>query len=116
MGSLESVEERIPSRVNKGEGEPLPGGLRGEMETAFGANFENVRVHTDSRASSMAASIGALAFTSGQDIFFRQGEYSPGTSSGVELVAHELAHVVQQREGSAERLGQVVRATRQARD
>ena len=69
------------------------------MEQAFGADFGGVRVHTDTRASSVNDSLHARAFTRGQDLFFRQGEYDPSSSAGRELIAHELTHVVQQRAG-----------------
>jgi hypothetical protein len=66
------------------------------MEPAFGADFSGVRVHSDSKAHGLNQSLQARAFTTGQDIFFRGGEYNPGSSAGKELVAHELTHVVQQ--------------------
>jgi hypothetical protein len=68
------------------------------MEYAFGADFSGVRVHTDPAAAASARSIGALAFTSGSDVVFDSGRYAPGTSEGRRLLAHELAHVAQQRE------------------
>ncbi|MCI0564120.1 MAG: DUF4157 domain-containing protein, partial [Nitrososphaera sp.] len=67
-----------------------------QMGSAFGVNFNKVRVHTDQRADTLNRALNARAFTTGQDIFFRQGEYSPGSLSGRELLAHELTHVVQQ--------------------
>jgi hypothetical protein len=70
------------------------------MEGAFGADFSGVKVHTDSKSHELNQSIQARAFTTGQDIFFRQGEYNPGSRPGQELLAHELTHVVQQN-GSA---------------
>ena len=67
-----------------------------QMESSFGADFSGVRIHTDERADGLSRSLSARAFTTGHDVFFRRGEYSPGTSSGHELLAHELTHVVQQ--------------------
>jgi hypothetical protein len=81
-------------------GQPIAGALRAPMENAFGADFSGVRVHSDSQSDALNQSIQARAFTSGQDVFFRQGEYNPGSSHGQELLAHELTHVVQQN-GSA---------------
>ena len=78
-----------------GPGQPLPPSLRGEMERALGADFAAVRIHVGRQA----AAIGALAFTSGSDIFFAQGRYLPQTTEGRRLLGHELAHVVQQRQG-----------------
>lgn len=83
----------------RGGGQALDAGVRLQMESAFGTEFSGVRVHTDSEADSLNQAVGAVAFTTGNDIFFRQGSYSPGSSAGRELLAHELTHVVQQ--GSA---------------
>jgi hypothetical protein len=89
-----AVERSIESA--RGGGHGLDTSVRGQMEPAFGADFSGVRVHTDARADSLNRSLSAKAFTTGQDIFFRKDAYSPGTSSGRELLAHELTHVVQQ--------------------
>jgi predicted nucleic acid-binding protein len=76
--------------------------VRREMETRFGDSFGGVRVHTDGAASESARELGAHAYTVGEDIVFGTGHYAPGTSEGRSLLAHELAHVVQQRRpGSA---------------
>jgi len=66
------------------------------MESAFGTDFSGVRVHTDAEADALNQAVNAVAFTTGQDVFFRQGAYNPSHSSGRELLAHELTHVVQQ--------------------
>ena len=66
------------------------------METRFGHDFSGVRVHNDREATLTAAALGARAFTLGRHIAFSSGQYEPGTSSGRELLAHELTHVVQQ--------------------
>jgi hypothetical protein len=70
------------------------------MGQAMGADFSGVKVHTDSQSDQLNQSIQAKAFTTGQDVFFRQGAYDPGSREGQELIAHELTHVVQQN-GSA---------------
>jgi hypothetical protein len=80
----------------RGGGHALDHGVRGQMESAFGANFGGVRIHTDARADTLNQALSARAFATGKDVFFRQGEYNPGSSSGRELLAHELTHVVQQ--------------------
>ncbi len=80
----------------RGGGQPLAGPVRGSMEQAFGADFSGVKVHTGSQSDSLNRSVQARAFTTGSDIFFRQGEYSPGSSAGQELLAHELTHTIQQ--------------------
>src|SRR5262249_22686482 len=79
-----------------GGGQPLPETLRSSMERAFNTNFSDVRVHTDAQADQLNRSLQAQAFTAGRNIFFRQGEYSPGNMGGRELLTHELTHVVQQ--------------------
>jgi hypothetical protein len=88
------VEQTIQGA--RGGGQAMDSNVRAQMEPAFGADFGGVRVHTGSQADSLNRSLSARAFTTGQDIFFKQGEYSPGSSSGRELLAHELTHVVQQ--------------------
>ena len=80
----------------RGQGQPLSDKTRGQMEGAFGADFGNVRVHTDERSDQLNQSLQSRAFTTGQDIFFKKGEFSPGSRGGQELLAHELTHVVQQ--------------------
>jgi hypothetical protein len=66
------------------------------MGFAMGADFSGVTVHTDTQSDQLNRSVQAKAFTTGQDIFFRQGAYQPSSRSGQELIAHELTHVVQQ--------------------
>lgn len=80
----------------RGSGQPLADSIREPMEQAFGADFSSVKVHTDTQSDRLNRSIQAKAFTTGQDVFFRQGEYNPGSRGGQELLAHELTHVVQQ--------------------
>jgi len=80
----------------RGAGQALGGGVRAEMESAFGVGLEGVRVHTDTAADELNTALAARAFTTGQDIFFQRGEFDPGSTRGRELLAHELTHVVQQ--------------------
>ena len=80
----------------RGSGQPIDAGLQQSMGQAMGADFSGVKVHTDDQADQLNRSIQARAFTTGQDVFFRQGEYNPGSRGGQELLAHELTHVVQQ--------------------
>ncbi|MBM0744567.1 DUF4157 domain-containing protein [Phormidium sp. CLA17] len=77
-------------------GQPLADTIRQPMEQAFGADFSGVKVHTDAQSDQLNRSIQAKAFTTGQDIFFRQGAYQPENRGGQELIAHELTHVMQQ--------------------
>jgi hypothetical protein len=80
----------------KGSGQPLADVIRQPMERSLGADFSEVKVHTDDRSHQLNRSIQSKAFTTGRNIFFRQGEYNPGSRGGQELIAHELTHVVQQ--------------------
>jgi hypothetical protein len=81
----------------RGSGQPLDENIRQPMEKAFGGvDFSQVKVHNDAVSDQLNQSIQARAFTTGQDVFFRGGEYDPGSRGGQELIAHELTHVVQQ--------------------
>jgi hypothetical protein len=93
------LSEELASRIQakRGSGAPLDSSTRATMENAFGASFEDVRVHTDAESDALNRRISAKAFTTGSDIFFRQGVYDPSSSTGRELLSHELTHVVQQR-------------------
>jgi hypothetical protein len=86
--------------AEQGGGSPLPAPLRSEMEHHLGVGLDAVRVHTGGRADELSRSVQADAFTSGTDIFFGGGRYDPGSGGGRELIAHELAHVVQQGTGA----------------
>lgn len=82
--------------VSSGAGRPLDGGTRDFMESRFGQDFGQVRIHTDAQAAESASAINARAYTSGSNIVFGSGEYQPETDSGKRLLAHELVHVGQQ--------------------
>jgi hypothetical protein len=84
------------SQVRTDSGRGLDGDVRQRMESAFGEDFSAVHVHTDTGAAHAAAAMNARAFTVGKEIAFGSGEYQPGTLIGDALIAHELAHVVQQ--------------------
>jgi hypothetical protein len=81
----------------EGKGQPLSSSTRKYFEPRFGSDFSNVRVNAGSDAAAIATEISAKAFTAGSDIFFGEGQYSPETTSGKYLLAHELTHVLQQR-------------------
>jgi hypothetical protein len=83
-----------------GSGAPLDPATRSSFEPGFGADFSGVRVHSDEKAARSARDLNARAFTVGSDVVFAEGEYQPHTSAGKHLLAHELAHVVQQGAGS----------------
>ena len=80
-------------------GHPLDTAALARFHASLGHDFSSVRVHTDDRAAASAASRLARAYTIGRDVVFGRGEYAPGTSAGRHLLAHELAHVVQQSRG-----------------
>lgn len=79
-----------------GPGRPLDPAIRREMERSFGRDFGGIRIHDDSRADRSARSLGALAYSAGDDLVFAQGQYAPHSAAGRALIAHELAHSVQQ--------------------
>ncbi len=80
----------------RGGGTPLPANVQQQMSDQFKFDFSDVRIHTGPVANQATAALGARAFTTGSDIFFRQGEYRPNDPAGQQLLAHELTHVVQQ--------------------
>jgi hypothetical protein len=85
--------------VGRGGGSPLDDSTRGFMESRFGHDFGDVRIHNDSRASDSALAVNAQAYTVGNDIVFQSDRYQPHSSEGQQMIAHELTHVVQQRSG-----------------
>ncbi len=85
----------------KSYGAPLDKAVRAQMETRFGTEFSAVRIHADAAAADSARSIGATAYTAGHDIVFGEGRYAPHGDVGQKLLAHELAHVVQQSRGGS---------------
>ncbi|MEH2014449.1 eCIS core domain-containing protein [Nostoc sp.] len=101
MAATQDLEASINQA--RGGGQPLAKNIREPMEQGFGADFSRVKVHTDTQADQLNRSIQAKAFTTGQDVFFRQGAYEPGSRGGQELLAHELTHVVQQNGGTVQR-------------
>ncbi|HEX7525536.1 MAG TPA: DUF4157 domain-containing protein, partial [Gaiellaceae bacterium] len=85
------------NRVIEGSGKSIPANVREDLERSFDADLSAVRVHTD--APEAAESLDAAAFTHGSDIVFGEGRFEPDTATGKRLLAHELAHVLQQRAG-----------------
>ncbi len=82
--------------VLQSPGQPLQPATRAFMETRFGHDFSQVRVHADANASESARAVNALAYTVGRNVVFGAGQYAPGTREGKRLLAHELTHVIQQ--------------------
>ena len=85
-----------PIQTQLNPGTPLDSDVKGRIESAFSHDFSHVRLHMDAQAANLSSSYNARAFTIGNDIAFRSGEYQPGTLLGDALLAHELAHVMQQ--------------------
>ncbi|MBK7533906.1 MAG: DUF4157 domain-containing protein [Myxococcales bacterium] len=77
-------------------GEPLPAAQQTQFERSLNTNLADVRLHTGQASAQAAENLGARAFTSGRDIHFGAGEYQPGSSAGMHLLAHEVAHTAQQ--------------------
>ncbi|SHM34545.1 eCIS core domain-containing protein [Streptomyces yunnanensis] len=88
-----------PKNIVSGAGQPLDLSVRRELEEQLGHDFSRVRLHTDRDSGQLAELMGADAFAVGQDIFFREGTYRPGTADGQRLLAHELLHTVQNPHG-----------------
>ena len=96
------VDDDTAEQINdkRGGGLPLDSAMQERMSESTGEDFSQVKVHTDPDADNLNQKLGARAFTTGQDIYFRDGAYQPHSGAGQELLAHELTHVVQQRHGA----------------
>ena len=96
------LDEETASRINRerGGGQPLDTAFQKQTSEAMGHDLSGVQVHTSPEAHDLSRQLGAKAFTTGQDVFFREGAYDPHSSGGQELIAHELTHVAQQSSGA----------------
>lgn len=92
------IDDDTSNAINqqRGSGHGLDDGMAAKAGATMGQDFSGVKIHTDSQADQLSHQLGAKAFTTGNDIFFRAGEYNPASSDGQTLIAHELTHVVQQ--------------------
>lgn len=101
-GRTPQVTPEVQAHINAvlGGGQPLPASVRAVFGPRFGYNFSHVRIHADARAAESAQAVKARAFTIGQHMVFGKGQYAPGTMTGNKLIAHELAHVIQNRRHS----------------
>jgi hypothetical protein len=92
------VHPEVQSTINstRGSGSSLDRGVTARLEPSFG-DLSDVRVHTGATADALNTAVAARAFATGSDVYFASGEYKPNTTDGDRLIAHELAHVVQQR-------------------
>jgi hypothetical protein len=95
------LDDETANRINRerSSGQELDPGVQQQMSQATGQELSGVKVHTSQEANTLNQQLGAKAFTTGKDIYFREGAYQPGTSSGRELISHELTHVIQQSSG-----------------
>jgi hypothetical protein len=95
------LDGRTAGRIEalRSSGAPLPGGVRRRMETAFGTGLGHVRLHQGVEAGALASTLSAEAFTSGRDIFVGAGAGAPGTPDGEHVLAHEIAHVLDEPAG-----------------
>lgn len=96
------LNDDTEARINnqRGSGQPLDGAIQTKMGDATGQDFSDVKVHTGDESNALNEELSAKAFTTGRDIFFREGAYQPSSGEGQELIAHELTHVVQQSSGT----------------
>jgi len=109
--SAASPSHEAPSIVHdvlRDQGQPLDADTRADMEQRFGHDFAHVRVHTDGRAAESVRAVGALAYTVGQHVVFGANQLAPTTTAGRHLLAHELAHTVQQRATGERRQNRLV--------
>ena len=102
-GAVDTDTERAITAARSG-GTPLDGKIRRRMEGAMGADFSGIRMHVGPQSDDLNSRIQARAFTSGSDIFIRRQDHAPNTAAGQRLLAHELAHTVQQ--GAAPKVAQ----------
>ena len=101
VGGARHAPESVSQLLSSGGGHSLDGSTRQFMESRIGLDFSSVRIHSGTRAAESAAAIQARAYATGDQIVFGRGEYQPSTEGGRRLLAHELAHVGQQRRGPA---------------
>ncbi len=100
VGSHEDGAASLVRNVVSLPGQPLDPGVRSVMETRLGYDFSQVRIHTDDDAARSAAAIGANAYAAGNHVIFGAGRFAPAAPDGQRVVAHELAHVIQQAHGT----------------
>lgn len=95
------LDDETDALINRerGGGQSLDSTVQGKMGAAMDSDFSGVRVHTSAESDDLTRRLGAKAFTTGKDVYFREGAYVPHSANGQELIAHELTHVVQQSSG-----------------
>ena len=92
------IDENVNAQIesSKGAGSPMSRDTKSFMESRFGNDFSQIKIHTDSNAVQLSKSLNAQAFAVGNDLFFNEGNYAPESESGKHLLAHELVHTIQQ--------------------
>ena len=107
---VSSLPANAAATINekRGGGRALDDKSKSEMEGSFSTDFSKVRVHDDSASHALNRTLNAKAFTTGQDIFFSEGQYRPGSQDGKHLLAHELTHTIQQQAGEKVQPGDAV--------
>lgn len=107
---ISGVPADAAAAINRGRGggRPLDEPAKTDMEAGFSSDFSKVRVHDDSESHALSRSLNARAFTTGQDVFFGEGQYRPGDQDGQRLIAHELTHTVQQPQAAELKAGDAV--------
>lgn len=101
-GGLVHPDVQAAIAATRGGGRPLERSVAATLAPSMGTSLDDVRIHTGEGAAAMARAVTARAFTVGNDIYFGRGEYRPGTPAGNELIAHEVAHTIQQRGAPAD--------------
>ncbi|HUQ07102.1 MAG TPA: DUF4157 domain-containing protein [Kofleriaceae bacterium] len=100
-GAVSATASGAVTAASSSSGQPLPGDLRARFEQSLGADLGDVRVHDGAASAQAADALHARAYTTGRDIHFSAGAYNPGSDDGARLLAHEVAHTVQQRGASS---------------
>ncbi|SHO62231.1 DUF4157 domain-containing protein [Algoriphagus zhangzhouensis] len=109
MGGNGEVPASVSTQIQGGTGggSPMAPAVQSEMGQKIGADFSGVKIHTGPQATSMSNALGAQAFTHGSDVYFNEGKYSPESSKGKHLLAHELTHTIQQKSAVVQRMPMV---------
>jgi hypothetical protein len=107
-GEAHADAEGLVSNASTSSGASLPGELQSRFESSLGTDLSGVRVHTGAESQAAAGAVNARAYAVGNDIHFGAGQYNPSSSDGQFLIAHEVAHTVQQRGSSATRQNKLV--------
>jgi Domain of unknown function (DUF4157) len=100
-GGVVHPEVQAAIAATRGGGRPLERSVASALAPTMGS-VDDVRIHTDDGAAALARAVSARAFTVGSDVYFGRGQYKPGTADGNQLIAHEVAHTVQQRGAPAD--------------